>query len=63
MRERFRGLLSREGVAVGVAAALAAKGLAPADFDVARASLEDVYLSLTGDTGDGPETEAPEEGS
>jgi ABC-2 type transport system ATP-binding protein len=50
-------------VAVAVAAALAAKGLAPADFDVARASLEDVYLTLTGDTGDGLEATLSEEGS
>jgi ABC-2 type transport system ATP-binding protein len=42
-------------VAVAVGAALAAKGLAPTDFDVVRASLEDVYLTLTGDTDDGPE--------
>ena len=50
-------------VAVAVAAALAAKGLAPADFEVARASLEDVYLTLTGDTGDGPEIASPGEAS
>lgn len=49
--------------AVAVAAALAAKGLAPDDFEVARASLEDVYLTLTGDTGDGPEAAISEEAS
>lgn len=37
-------------VAVGVAAVLATRTLAPEDFDVVRASLEDVYLNLTGDT-------------
>jgi len=51
------GTIEVEGkgaVAVSVAAALAAKGLAPEDFEVLRPSLEDVYLKLTGDTGDGP---------
>ena len=42
-------------IAVAVGAALAAKGLAPVDFEVVRASLEDVYLTLTGDAGDGPD--------
>jgi ABC-2 type transport system ATP-binding protein len=50
-------------VAVAVGAALTAKGLAPVDFSVARASLEDVYLTLTGDTGDGPEDATLEEAS
>lgn len=49
--------------AVGIAAALAAKKLAPVDFEVTRASLEDVYLTLTGDTGDGPEDAPQEEAS
>ncbi len=47
-------------VAVGVAAALAAKKLAPEDFDVSRASLEDVYLTLTGDTGNGSDESVAE---
>lgn len=42
----------RGPVAVRVAAALAGRGFEPVDFEVARTSLEDVYLSLTGDTGD-----------
>jgi ABC-2 type transport system ATP-binding protein len=50
-------------VAVAVGAALAAKGLTPVDFEVARASLEDVYLLLTGDTGDGPDDSLGEEAS
>jgi ABC-2 type transport system ATP-binding protein len=48
-------------VAVYVAAALAAKKLAPEDFDVVRPSLEDVYLTLTGDTGDAPGDVEPRE--
>ena len=50
-------------VAVEVAAALAAKRLAPEDFDVVRASLEDVYLTLTGDTGNGPDENLAEAAS
>lgn len=50
-------------VAVAVAAALSAKKLAPEDFEVVRPSLEDVYLTLTGDTGDGPGDVEPREES
>ncbi len=39
-------------IGVGVAATLARARLAPDDYEVARPSLEDVYLSITGDTGD-----------
>ena len=49
--------------AVAIGAALAAKGLAPVDFEVARASLEDVYLTLTGDVGDGPDDALSQEAS
>jgi ABC-2 type transport system ATP-binding protein len=48
-------------IAVAVAVALSLKGFAPDDFDVLRPSLEDVYLTLTGDTGDGPD-ETPDLG-
>jgi len=39
-------------IGVGVAAALARARLAPDDYEVTRPSLEDVYLAITGDTGD-----------
>ena len=53
-------VLGLGAVAVATAAALAGKGLAPEDFDVARASLEDVYLRLTGRVDvDEPEGAAP----
>ena len=43
-------------IGIGIALALAKAGATPSDYEVSRPSLEDVYLEITGDTGDAPET-------
>ncbi len=45
-------------IGVRIAAALAVAGREPADYAVTRPNLEDVYLAITGDTGDETSTEA-----